>query len=120
MTTPNTDAHTDAAPLMPQRNAVGVSGRPDAARIPMTNGMPIAKLIGASSTTASAMRTGVVAPSLAWKIPGVTSPNRTTTPSSTSSGTSSERGRSVFTNRSVAMLPSPLKSSTVKRTTASE
>ena len=41
ITTPSTDAHTDAAPLTPQRNAVGASGVPAATRMPMANGMPM-------------------------------------------------------------------------------
>ena len=47
ITTPNTDAHTDAAPLTAQRNAVGVSGVPAATRMPIENGMPSMKPSGA-------------------------------------------------------------------------
>ena len=49
MTIPNTEAQTDVAPLMPQRNAVGAPGRDAAARMPIANGMPMRNPTGAIS-----------------------------------------------------------------------
>ena len=58
MATASTDAVTEVAPLMPQKNAVGASGRIAATFMPSGNGMPISRPIGARSRTAVAMRSG--------------------------------------------------------------
>ena len=112
ITTPSTDAQTDAAPLMPHRNAVGEPGCADAARIPITNGMPMTRASGARRATATAMRHGVVQPSVARSTTGVRKPAPTTTAASATSGASWLRRSPVRRNRSVSRLPIPLNTST--------
>jgi hypothetical protein len=41
MSTASTDPHTDMAPLIPHRNAVGAFGRNDAIFIPIGKGIPM-------------------------------------------------------------------------------
>ena len=115
----STDAQTDVAPLMPQRNAVGAPGRVDAARMPIGNAMPMSSPHGTRIATAVAMRAGVVAPSIRSMISGVSSPKAATVTTRAPSGTSVSAGRRGSSTRSLSMLPIPLETSSEKSTTVS-
>jgi len=119
MTTPRTDAQTEVAPLIPQRNAVGAPGLAEATRIPIGNGMPIRSPRGMRIATAVAIRAGVVAPAMLASTLGVTIPNAAMTTRRTARGASIQLRRPAPASRSLAMLPIPLKTSNEKSTTVS-
>ena len=64
MTTPSTDASTDAAPLSPHNHGVSSRARAEATFIPSGKAIPIISPAGHSSRTAATIRTGVVIGSL--------------------------------------------------------
>lgn len=59
----STEAQTDVAPLIPQKNGVGASGIAETVFMPIGNAMPIARPIGAKIAAAVKMRVEVVADS---------------------------------------------------------
>jgi hypothetical protein len=108
MTTASTDAHTDMAPLIPHRNAVGAFGRNDAIFIPIGKGIPIRKPMGTSMAVAAAMRTGVVDESKRSMTIGVTKAKATSNTMRGTNGHKVDRRRCGLPSRWVARLPMPL------------
>jgi hypothetical protein len=54
--TASTEAQTDVAPFIPQKNGVGASGHAETTFIPMGNGIPMASPMGARIVTAVKIR----------------------------------------------------------------
>ena len=63
ITTANTDAHTEVAPLIPNSQGISAGDRPDASRMPSGKAIPMNNPSGKRTPTATAMRRPVT---LAW------------------------------------------------------